>query len=216
LGIQRATSEQEPTEAQPAQRAVTTPLPQPQLLPPEEVQIAPAPQVEPAPSAELRPAPTPLVRPAPERPSAVSTETVAERVAAEMSEEAAATAEDKSSPAAAPAPETKSPPLASAKSLRLWPSRVTDGAYGRLVQIGAFGSVRQAKLGWAHMVHAYPGVARLPAVVRPARNSKGRIFYRFQIGTTSQAHSEVLCQRMQKIRFSCAVVGLPWKEKIER
>jgi hypothetical protein len=66
------------------------------------------------------------------------------------------------------------------------------------------------------MVRAYPAVAHLPAVVRPARNSKGRTFYRFQVGTTSQAHSEVLCQRMEHIRFSCAVVGLPWKAKVER
>jgi hypothetical protein len=93
---------------------------------------------------------------------------------------------------------------------------VTAGAAGRLVQIGAFGSVHQAKLGWRHMVRAYPAVSHLDAVVRPATNSKGRTFYRFQIGTTSQAHSEVLCQRMQAIRFSCAVVGLPWKAKVER
>jgi hypothetical protein len=42
------------------------------------------------------------------------------------------------------------------------------------------------------------------------------VFYRFRIGTTSQAHSEVLCQRMEKIHLSCAVVGLPWKAKVER
>jgi hypothetical protein len=66
------------------------------------------------------------------------------------------------------------------------------------------------------MVGAYPAVAHLPAVVRPDRNSRGRVFYRFRIGTTSQAHSEVLCQRMERIRFSCAVVGLPWKAKVER
>jgi hypothetical protein len=57
----------------------------------------------------------------------------------------------------------------------------------------------------------------LPATVVSARNSRGRYFYRFQIGTTSQAHSEVLCQRMERIRFSCAVVGLPGKKKaVER
>jgi hypothetical protein len=67
------------------------------------------------------------------------------------------------------------------------------------------------------MARAYPGVKRLPAVVVESSNSKGRMFYRFQIGTTSQAHSEVLCQRMQKIRFSCAVMGLPLKPKgVER
>jgi hypothetical protein len=69
----------------------------------------------------------------------------------------------------------------------------------------------QAKLGWRYMVRAYPAVAHLPATVVGVRNSHGQHFYRFQIGTTSQAHSEVLCQRMDRIHFSCAVVGLPWK-----
>jgi hypothetical protein len=90
------------------------------------------------------------------------------------------------------------------------------GAAGRIVQIGAFGSRQQAKLGWRRMTQAYPAVGRLPAVVVRSRNSRGKLFYRFQIGTTSQAHSEVLCQRMEKIHFSCAVVGLPWKAKVER
>ena len=97
-----------------------------------------------------------------------------------------------------------------------WNPRVFAGAAGRVVQIGAFGSVPQAKRGWWYMVRAYPAVAHLPAVVRPARNSKGRTFYRFQVGTTSQAHSEILCQRMHRIGLSCAVVGLPWKPKVER
>jgi hypothetical protein len=105
------------------------------------------------------------------------------------------------------------PPASVARSgpLPLWPARVSTGAYGRLVQIGAFGTRLQAKRGWKAMVRAYPAVSHLPAVVVGARNSRGRGFYRFQIGTTSQAHSEVLCQRMEKIRMSCAVVGLPWK-----
>lgn len=121
----------------------------------------------------------------------------------------------------APAPLTRAPapaarPLASREQLRVWPARVSRGASGRLVQIGAFGSRQQAKLGWRRMKRSYPAVARLPAVVVEARNSRGRRFYRFQIGTTSQAHSEVLCQRMESIGFSCAVVGLPWKAKVER
>ena len=97
-----------------------------------------------------------------------------------------------------------------------WEPRVATGAAGRLVQVGAFGSVRQAKRGWWYMVRAYPALRGLPAVVRPTRNSKGRVFYRFRVGTTSQAHSEILCQRMQRIKLSCAVVGLPWKAKVER
>jgi hypothetical protein len=103
------------------------------------------------------------------------------------------------------------------QNVRIWSAWESAGASGRVVQIGAFGSRLQAKLGWRHMVRAYPAVKRLQAVVVESRNSRGRHFYRFQIGTTSQAHSEVLCQKMQRIRFSCAVVGLPGaKRAVER
>jgi hypothetical protein len=108
------------------------------------------------------------------------------------------------------------PPAAQYVTLTPWNPRVFAGAAGRVVQIGAFGSVRQAKRGWWYMARAYPAMTRLPAVVRDSRNSEGRTFYRFQVGTTSQAHSEVLCQRMRTIGLSCAVVGLPWKAKVER
>jgi len=109
------------------------------------------------------------------------------------------------------------PAVPNTQGVKLWPARESGGAYGRVVQIGAFGTRQQAKLGWRYMSRAYPGVKRLPAVVVETRNSRGRPFYRFQIGTTSQAHSEVLCQRMERIRFSCAVVGLPGgKRAVER
>jgi hypothetical protein len=121
--------------------------------------------------------------------------------------------------AAARVQQSKPPALVvpNTQNVKLWPARESAGATGRVVQIGAFGTRLQAKLGWRYMSHAYPGVKRLPAVVVETRNSRGRPFYRFQIGTTSQAHSEVLCQRMQRIRFSCAVVGLPGaKRAVER
>ncbi|MFL6743024.1 MAG: hypothetical protein ACJ8E3_03580 [Sphingomicrobium sp.] len=114
-------------------------------------------------------------------------------------------------------PRPAATPVINTQRVRLWPARVSSGAAGRVVQIGAFGSRLQAKRGWVHMARAYPGVRRLPAVVVETRNSRGRRFYRFQIGTTSQAHSEVLCQRMERIRFSCAVAGLPGARKaVER
>jgi len=119
--------------------------------------------------------------------------------------------------AAAPPVARPVPSPAADKPLAVWPAWQSQGAYGRLVRIGAFGSRLQAKLGWRYMVGAYPAVAHLQAIVVESRNSRGRAFYRFQIGTTSQAHSEVLCQRMEKIGLSCAVVGLPWKPKgVER
>jgi hypothetical protein len=169
---------------------------------PREVQVAPQPEVRSTPVPEVRPVPQREVRIA--RPPALKSE-----------KEPAPKAE------AAPKFKPEAVPVipAPARSIRLkpWPPRVTAGAAGRLAQVGAFGSRLQAKRGWWAMVRSYPAMAHLPALVVETRNSRGRHFYRFQVGTTSQAHSEVLCQRMQRIRFSCAVVGLPWKPKgVER
>lgn len=82
---------------------------------------------------------------------------------------------------------------------------------GRTIRVGAFGSARQAEAGLYYMREHYPGVSGLPSSVRTSRNSKGRSFYRFQMRTTSQAHSEMLCQRMRRIDLSCEVVGVPRK-----
>jgi hypothetical protein len=180
------------------------------------------PQVKPAPVTEVErvvaPSPQRLEQPpvvkqtisvaAPEPQQATTSAASAESAV----KQAPTPAPSQSVPMGARVPAPASPPL----PLRAWPPRVTAGAAGRLVEIGAFGSVPQSKRGWWYMVRAYPAVAHLPAIVSPDRNSKGRIFYRFRVGTTSQAHSEVLCQRMQRIHLSCAVIGLPWKAKVER
>ena len=178
-----------------------------------QVRIAPQPQVAPAPTPQVRESPEPQVRIAPPPVRTVVVREVVRQVVTEGAKK------DEAPPSAskeAPATEAPAPAAARPVQLKPWPPRVVAGASGRLVEIGAFGSVAQAKQGWRYMVRAYPAVAHLPAVVRADRNSKGRVFYRFRIGTTSQAHSEVLCQRMQKISLSCAVVGLPWKAKVER
>jgi hypothetical protein len=217
LGTRNETSER-PQSAQPS---ATVPLPQPRSG--QQVHIARQLDVSPAPAPEVRPYPSRQVRAAPSRAIRLTRSEMLEarRAAAERRLEAklsqSAPQEARRKPAASVQPQQAAPVrVARPVPLRIWPSRVVAGASGRLVQIGAFGSVLQAKRGWWHMVRAYPAVAHLSAVVRPARNSNGRIFYRFQIGTTSQAHSEVLCQRVERIRFSCAVVGLPWKAKVER
>jgi hypothetical protein len=194
-------SSTEVTPPRPVGRTTTVavPAPAPGLQP--EVRIArqpeihapPAPEVRRPAEREVRIAPLPLRKFAPAK--------VATPPAAKVEVPPQATVQHR---AAAPA------------ALIPWPSRVVAGASGRLVQIGAYGSRIQAKRGWVSMVRAYPAVAHLSAVVVETRNSRGRHFYRFQIGTTSQAHSEVLCQRMEKIGLSCAVVGLPWKARVER
>jgi cell division protein FtsN len=165
-----------------------------------EIIYEPAPVVSSAPDREVRAA-----RPRREtRPVEHSASPPASAPAKPQPAEAPPAAAVPVAPAANPAP-------AVAKPLVPWPATESKGGYGRIVRIGAFGTREQAKLGWRYMVRAYPAVAHLQATVVEVRNSRGRPYYRFQIGTTSQAHSEVLCQRMEKISLSCAVVGLPWK-----
>jgi len=195
--------------AAPARQPASTTIPLPDARSPQpEIRMPAQPEVRPAPAPEVRQSPAPEVRIAQPRP--------AERAAARSTaseDEAEQAPVEQVVPAPKPVIATPTP---KALPLRPWQPRVVSGAAGRLVEIGAFGSVPQAKLGWRYMVRAYPAMTRLPAVVRPNRNSKGRVFYRFRVGTTSQAHSEILCQRMQRIRLSCAVVDLPWKAKVER
>ena len=89
-----------------------------------------------------------------------------------------------------------------------WPVRVIDGASGRLVRIGAFVSPHQAKRGWWAITKVNPALKHLPALVVPVQSLRnGRVYYRLQMGTTSQAHSAVLCQRMRMIAESCVVIG---------
>jgi len=199
------------TESQ--QPAVTRTVPPAITVPDQPTQQIAQPQVEPAPLPEVEPTPIQAVS-APKRVtsthrkvrrrSAVAVHRNSKPPAIEQSEKKAVSA-----PAASPTKRSGYPAL--------WPSRESQGASGRMVQIGAFGSRYQAKRGWWAMVRAYPALKRLPTVVNDTRNSKGRRFYRLQIGTTSQAHSEVLCQKMERIHFSCAVVGLPGERKaVER
>jgi hypothetical protein len=92
---------------------------------------------------------------------------------------------------------------------QIWPVRVVEGASGRLVRIGAFTSTHQAKKGWSAITHVNPALERLPALVVPVRSLRdGEVYYRLQMGTTSQAHSTVLCQRMRMIAQSCVIIGL--------
>jgi len=92
---------------------------------------------------------------------------------------------------------------------QVWPVRAIDGASGRLVRIGTFTTVHQAKRGWWAIMKVNPTLKHLPALVVPVRSLRnGRTYFRLQMGTTSQAHSAVLCQRMRMIAQSCVVIGL--------
>jgi SPOR domain len=213
MGV-RSVEEQAAPPPQRVTPTMTVQLPPPRAAAPAEIEMPAQPEVQPNRVPEIRPAPSREVRiAAPPHAQAQPREKDKAAPVEQTSSEDA----QQSQPAPAPAaPVAAVPPVQPFVMPKPWNPRIFAGAAGRVVQIGAFGSVTQAKRGWWFMVREYPAMAHLPAVVRPTRNSKGRVFYRFQVGTTSQAHSEVLCQRMQKIRFSCAVVGLPWKAKVER
>lgn len=206
--------------SQSVERQAPLPGQQPQVV--TTVQLPPATVAPPPAQAEAQPqsvAPQTSVREARAEPTHhVQVANAAERhEVREVAESRPASAPQPSEKADQPPPLLRpAAPAAQYVTLAPWNPRVFSGAAGRVVQIGAFGSVRQAKRGWWYMARAYPAMTRLPAVVRDSRNSQGRTFYRFQVGTTSQAHSEVLCQRMRTIGLSCAVVGLPWKAKVER
>jgi hypothetical protein len=104
--------------------------------------------------------------------------------------------------AEADAAEAEGPP-------QVWPVRIIDGASGRLVRIGTFADAHQAKKGWWAIMKVNPALNHLPALVVPVRSLRdGQVYYRLQMGTTSQAHSTVLCQRMRMIAQSCVVIGL--------
>ena len=152
-----------------------------------QVRIAPVPEVEP-----IVAPPTPVIEP-PHTVNRVAERTlITPRTATETA------------PAAEEAPQTPPP-----ERLQPWPVRVIDGAAGRLVRIGTFSSVHQAKRGWWAIVKINPTLKRLPALVVPVRSLRnGRVYYRLQMGTTSQAHSAVLCQRMRMIAEPCVVIGV--------
>jgi hypothetical protein len=114
------------------------------------------------------------------------------------------------SPAAetAPAKTEERKPLAFSNP---WDSKA---ASGRMVRVGTYSTLRQGKQAWSRLARVYPAMKTLPAVVTDIPSARnGRVYYRLQIGTTSQAHSEVLCQRMKAIGQSCVVVDLAGARK---
>lgn len=186
LGMQTA------PEAEQATPSTTLALPEPVVGKPEMIPSEPTvadaqPEVRPVPEAEPQRAAPSIERRVPVR---AKSRPVARK------------------PAAAAAPKKA--------VLKPWPVRQVEGASGRMVRIGTFATARQAKKGWWKVVGTYPGMKRIPTLVVPVQSLRnGRTYYRLQMGTTSQAHSEVLCQRMRIIGQSCVTIGLPASAKPE-
>jgi len=90
----------------------------------------------------------------------------------------------------------------------VWPAQIIEGALGRLVRIGRFTTPGEAEKGWATVLRQYPGMQRLPSVAVPIKSLRdGHTYYRLQVGTSSQAHSKVVCERVRDMDQSCAVIG---------
>ena len=97
-----------------------------------------------------------------------------------------------------------------------WPVHKVEGSAGRLVQVGTFSTRRQAKRGWNALMRVNPSLQRLPAMVVPVQSRRdNKTYYRLQMGTTSQAHSVVLCQRLRMIGQSCIVLADAVEKKAE-
>jgi hypothetical protein len=91
---------------------------------------------------------------------------------------------------------------------RIWPVQTIEGASGRLVRIGHFATASEAERGWETVLTQYPGMQRLrslPVAIKSLRD--GHLYYRLQVGTTSEAHSDVVCQRVRDMDQSCTVIG---------
>lgn len=197
LGVHSETPQQFDVPSQP--QTVRLPEAAPSAPSQSEIRPVPLPEVErvvapPIPVIE-EPAPVPVVRSTPVRRARAKPTPVTRKA--------------ESSPAPKVEVHRSSPSAAKPDQLAPWPVRVVDGASGRLVRVGTFTTVRQAKKGWWAIVRMNPALKRLPALVVPVQSQRnGRVYYRLQMGTTSQAHSTVLCQRMRMIGQSCVVIGL--------
>ena len=100
------------------------------------------------------------------------------------------------------------------KSLEFSNPWESAGASGKMVRVGTYSSLSQGKQAWSRLARVYPAMKRMPAVVTDIPSLRnGKTYYRLQIGTTSQAHSEVLCQRMRTIGQSCVVVDVDGARK---
>ena len=82
------------------------------------------------------------------------------------------------------------------------------GPSGRVVQLGAYNSARDAEAAAQLFRYKYRGLlATLPKAVLPFRPKGTRkMFYRVQFVTPSQAYAEVTCQRLRAAAKTCIVL----------
>lgn len=173
------------TEAPPAEQAMA-----PEMLGNEAASVAAAPQTAPAPNAQ------PITRTASRRPAASTPVT-------DTADDGNATRSIFPTDDAAPAPPLTGPNPVVAYNPR--PYR------GRVIQLGAFPSRKQAEDEWRRVTRRYPYLTSKPKMVntvdvRGLGGGRPTRMYRLQLGTSSQAQSVVICQQLERAGLSCVVV----------
>lgn len=99
------------------------------------------------------------------------------------------------------------PKVAVARRPINWPPPPSAGPSGRVIQLGAFYTPRQADRAWRAYIKRFPYLATRPKVVVPTPPRKGkRRLYRLQLGTVSQPQSVGLCEYLRAHRGNCVVV----------
>lgn len=110
----------------------------------------------------------------------------------------------------APAQRSASKPAEAAAQAPAAPVIVQPVVRGRIIQLGAYPTQRQAELAWQALVKKWPYLATKPRLVSPidVRSTDGKAtrMHRLQLATASQAQSVVICQQLEKTRQSCVVV----------
>jgi hypothetical protein len=185
--------------------------------------IEPAPVVQQAapaePGVDVRPVPIPEVEPAPVPAPVIFRQQQEVRTAIEAAPQRRVVRRSASAPHRITTPrveasEAPTKPAEEKKPLSFSNPWDSSAASGRMVRVGTYANLRQGKQAWSRLAKVFPGMKKLPAVVTDIPSQRnGKVYYRLQIGTTSQAHSEVLCQRMKAIGQSCVVVDLAGARK---
>ena len=88
-----------------------------------------------------------------------------------------------------------------------WSPPPSAGSPGRVIQLGAFATARQADAAWRRLVGVYPYLGQLPKVVTPNRPPRGYSrLYRLRLGAHSAREARALCRNLHRIGRGCMVV----------
>jgi hypothetical protein len=80
------------------------------------------------------------------------------------------------------------------------------GPAGKLIQLGAYSTPKQADRAWRSIAWRYPYLAKKPRLVVPTPPVGGYTYYRLRLATQTRAQSMVICQYLQARGQSCIVL----------